>query len=587
MWPPNFDFKWNRPQLHLLLGGALALLLPVLAVLQYRWISDLSLSEKERLERKLKESVSLFSREFNSELLRINTFLLAPIVTSEDGEDYGPRYRRWATNNNQLRIVKAIYRTSGGERATDKLETYNAEADSWQQIAWPQTLLKMKDQAEWRPPPAEPPPGPRPPGPGRGPRDWFESGVVAATAPRLIVETDPDLGSAIWSNAILQGWTIVELDRDYLRREYFPELTGRHFGEDYELRIANRNNTKNVIFQTTAAADNEEFGYADASGSLFDIRPENPGRFGPRPAQFRGLPPDGQPPPEPRGRWLISVRHRAGSIDQAAGTVKNRNTAISLAILLLMGGTMALLLAATRQSQRMAHQQMEFVASVSHELRTPLTVIRSAGDNLTDGLVTSEGQVRRYGALIRNEGRRLSEMVEQIMSFAGLEKGKTQFEFTSVDVNALIQRAVASCDATLKERGCRVEINAPDALPHVLADPNSLAHCLQNLLTNAAKYANESGWIGVTARTSESSKGPQLEISVEDRGQGIRPEDLPHIFEPFYRGKRAIEDQIHGTGLGLSLVKRIMEAHSGAIDVHSVPGQGSTFTLRLPAAQVS
>ena len=584
MWRPNFDLKWNRPQLHLLLGGALALLLPVLAILQYRWISDLSLSEKERLERKVKESVSLFSREFNSELLRINTFLLAPIVTAEDSDEYGPRYRRWATNNNQLRIVKAIYRASGGERGTDKLETYNAEADSWQQIAWPQTFHKMQDQAEWRPPPSEPPPGPRPPG---RPRDWFEAGVIAAAAPRLIVETDPELGSAIWSKAILRGWTIVELDRDYLEREYFPELTTRHFGEKYRLRIASRVDTTNVIFQTFSSTNNEEFGYADATGSLFDIRPENPGRFGPRPAIFRNSPHDGQPPPEPRGRWLISVRHKAGSIDQAAATVRNRNIAISLAILLLMGGTMALLLAATRQSQRLANQQMEFVASVSHELRTPLTVIRSAGENLADGLVTNDGQVRRYGALIRNEGRRLSEMVEQIMSFAGLEKGKTQFEFTSVDVNALIQRAVASCEATLKERGCRVEINAPEALPHVLADPNSLAHCLQNLLTNAAKYANDSGWIGITAKTSASSKGPQLEISVEDRGQGIRPEDLPHIFEPFYRGKKAVEDQIHGTGLGLSLVKRIMEAHSGGIDVQSIPGQGCTFTLRLPTVQVS
>ena len=584
MWRPNFDLKWNRPQLHLLLGGALALLLPVLAILQYRWISDLSLSEKERLERKVKESVSLFSREFNSELLRINTFLLAPIVTAEDGDDYGPRYRRWATNNNQLRIVKAIYRTSGGERGTDKLETYNAEADSWQQIAWPQTFLKMKDQAEWRPPPSEPPPGPRPPG---RPRNWFEADTIAAAAPRLIVETDPELGSAIWSKAILRGWTIVELDRDYLQREYFPDLTTRHFGEEYWLNIASRADATNIIFQTIAGNAKEDFGYADASGSLFDIRPENPGRFGPRPALFRGPPPDGRPPPEPRGRWVISVRHKAGSIDQAAATVRNRNIAISLAILLLMGGTMALLLAATRQSQRLAHLQMEFVASVSHELRTPLTVIRSAGENLADGLVVNEGQVRRYGALIRNEGRRLSEMVEQIMSFAGLEKGKTQFVFTSVDVNALIQRAVASCEATLKERGCRVEIDAPDALPHVLADPNSLTHCLQNLLTNAAKYASESGWIGITARTSESSKGQQLEISVEDRGQGIRPEDLPHIFEPFYRGKKAIEDQIHGTGLGLSLVKRIMEAHSGGIDVRSIPGQGSTFTLRLPAVQVN
>ena len=580
-----FQFPWNRSHLPILLGSALAVLLPALAVVQYRWISQLSMAEQERLESKLKESVTLFTREFNSELNRINAFLLAPrSETSNSG--FALRYRRWATNNSQIPLIKTIYRSSGGPRGTEILEAYYPEKGIWEPVQWPISFQKMKEQAEWRPPPEGQlqarPPGPRPS------RDWFDKDVIAATAPRLDLETDPELGSPIWSQAVLQGWTIVEFDRTYLQTQYFPELAERHFGDDYRIRIATRGSQSNLIYQSEPDASVNDFNPSDATGSLFDIRPESPSRLGPPP--MGGGPPGGRnpaagPPPEPRGRWAVSVRHKAGSIAQAAGMVRNRNLLISFAILLLMAGTMGLLITTTRRSQHLAHQQMEFVASVSHELRTPLAVIRSAGDNLADGLVTSEGQVRRYGSLIRNEGRRLSDMVEQIMSFAGLEKGKAKFEFTSVDVNAIIQRAVASCEPTLKDRGCRLEMDIPEGLPHVLADPNSLAHCLQNLLTNAAKYANESGWIGLTARTLQTSSGQQLEISVEDHGPGIAPADLPHIFEPFYRGKKAVEDQIHGTGLGLSLVKRIMEAHSGRIEVQSVSGKGSIFTLRLPATQ--
>ena len=580
-----FQFPWNRSHLPILLGSALAVLLPALAVVQYRWISQLSMAEQERLESKLKESVTLFTREFNSELNRINAFLLAP-RSATSNNDFALRYRRWATNNSQIPLIKTIYRSFGGPRGTDILEAYNPEKGSWEPVQWPISFQKMKEQAEWRPPP-EGQPQARQPGP-RPSRDWFDKDVIAATAPRLDLETDPELGSPIWSQAVLQGWTIVEFDRTYLQTQYFPELAERHFGDDYRIRIATRGSQSNLIYQSEPDASVNDFNPSDATGSLFDIRPESPSRLGPPP--MGGGPPGGRnpaagPPPEPRGRWAVSVRHKAGSIAQAAGMVRNRNLMISFAILILMAGTMGLLITTTRRSQHLAHQQMEFVASVSHELRTPLAVIRSAGDNLADGLVTSEGQVRRYGSLIRNEGRRLSDMVEQIMSFAGLEKGKAKFEFTSVDVNAIIQRAVASCEPTLKDRGCRLEMHIAEGLPHVLADPNSLTHCLQNLLTNAAKYANESGWIGLTARTSQTSSGPQLEISVEDHGPGIAPADLPHIFEPFYRGKKAVEDQIHGTGLGLSLVKRIMEAHSGCIEVQSVSGKGSIFTLKLPATQ--
>ncbi len=602
---------WHRSRLPLILVGAFAILLPVLAFVQYRWIGQLSESEHERLNTHLKDSVTHFTQEFNTDTARLYVSLL-PTRPNEDSLEAMPvRLESWQINNPHSALLKNIYRSGGGERGTETLQVYDQIQQQWQDAVWPEWLAKMREKAEWRTPGGEPGPQ-RGFNMGRVPAQWFNDDAAVLIAPRLTINLqnlDPDGNRP---RPKLEGWTIIEMSPEYLRSTYLPELAKKHFGNDYFIRIARRNNPKIVIFDSVAGQASD-FGHSDATASLYEVRPELAVRFAqqfgvnPGPGGIRGFPggpprprqsakskagPQGStgiqsnaPQGEPRGRWTISARHKSGSLERAVGFVRYRNLGISFAILLLMAITLVMIIATTQRAQQLAHLQMEFVASVSHELRTPLAVIRSAGDNLADGLVASEGQVRRYGSLIRNEGRRLSDMVEQIMSFAGLEKGRSKFEFTSVDVQTIVQRAMSACEPTLRNSGCQVELELQDDLPKVLADANSLAHCIQNLLTNAAKYAHQSGPIALKARKVESAKGPQLEISVEDHGPGIESADLPHIFEPFYRGRRAVEDQIHGTGLGLSLVKRIMDAHSGRVEVISNIGQGCTFTLKLPAAQ--
>jgi len=225
---------------------------------------------------------------------------------------------------------------------------------------------------------------------------------------------------------------------------------------------------------------------------------------------------------------------------------------------------------------------MEFVAGVSHELRTPLAVICSAGDNLADGLVSGGEQAQRYGALIRTEGRRLSEMVEQILTFAGAQAGRLKYHFEPVDVMEVIRRVVTAVTPAAQQAGVFIETRAPAEPPLAVADPAALAQCLRNLVGNALKYAAAGKWVGISA--SREDGGRWVEIRVEDRGPGIPPADLPHIFDPFYRGRNAGEAQIHGAGLGLSLVKGVIEAHRGSIRVESRPGEGARFLLRLPAA---
>ena len=152
-----------------------------------------------------------------------------------------------------------------------------------------------------------------------------------------------------------------------------------------------------------------------------------------------------------------------------------------------------------------------------------------------------------------------------------------------VAVDLLIDGAIDATAKLVQESRCRVEKRVDPEIAPVLGDPTALRHALLNLLSNAAKYGSEGGWIGVTAISIEG-EARVVEIRVADRGPGIPQDELAHIFDTFYRGKRAVEDQIHGTGLGLSLVKRIIEAHGGTVTAKSEPGQGTEFVVRIPAA---
>jgi signal transduction histidine kinase len=238
-----------------------------------------------------------------------------------------------------------------------------------------------------------------------------------------------------------------------------------------------------------------------------------------------------------------------------------------------------------RAALQLASLQMDIVASVSHELRTPITAILSAGENFRDGLVEGEDSLKKHGVIITKQARQLKSLVDQVLVYATAMKDKPWHDVRLLDIGDLIDDALSKVSPQLREAGFIVDREIETDLPPVAGDISLLSHCLQNLIANAVKYSGQNRWVGISADLVGTGGSNEVQIRVHDHGLGIAAADLAHVFEPFYRGRRAAEAQIRGSGLGLSIARRCAEVFGGRLTVVSAEGVGSTFTLHLPSAR--
>jgi signal transduction histidine kinase len=277
------------------------------------------------------------------------------------------------------------------------------------------------------------------------------------------------------------------------------------------------------------------------------------------------------------------VQHRTGPLEAIARSIWRRNLLTSSIVLLLLTCGMFLIVFATRRAQRLAKLQLDFVAAVSHELLTPLAAIYCTGENFMDGLVQTKADSMAHGSIITSQARQLTDMVRQILLFASTQNGTMRYSLRPLEVLEILESVRKNVAMLVEGNGFVVDQQVQAGLPNVMGDLPALSHCMQNLVLNAAKYSGKNRWIGISVSLSEAKNHHQeVQISVQDHGTGISGSELPHIFEPFYRSPKAVEAQIHGTGLGLAVAKRIAQAMGGKLSVTSEVGSGSTFTLHLP-----
>ena len=256
----------------------------------------------------------------------------------------------------------------------------------------------------------------------------------------------------------------------------------------------------------------------------------------------------------------MRITHRRGSLEAATETARRRNLYVSSGALFLIGVAFALVLVSARRARALAAQQVDFVAGVSHELNTPLQAIRSAGENLSAGIVREPADVRGYGELIDREGRRLLRLVEHVLEWAGIGRRPTPVQTEQLDAGALLRTVIAESNWFLEEHGVELDVSGLDDLPAIQGDRDALNLALANILHNAAKYgADEDGSVRVRVEAGCDEGRQRVTVRVTDGGPGIPAPERQRIFEPFVRGRRATEGTIPGSGLGLSLARKTIE----------------------------
>jgi two-component system phosphate regulon sensor histidine kinase PhoR len=235
--------------------------------------------------------------------------------------------------------------------------------------------------------------------------------------------------------------------------------------------------------------------------------------------------------------------------------------------------------------KRLENVRRDFVANVSHELKTPVASIKGFVETLLDGAADDPEDRHRFLDIIARQADRLEAIIEDLLALSRIEQseGAGTLPLETTSVAALLSEAANDCLPRATERAIRLEVECDADLEAAVNAP-LVEQALINLIDNAIKACDADDTIRVSARIASTDAGePLLEITVEDEGCGIEPAHLPRLFERFYRVDKGRSRTLGGTGLGLSIVKHIVQAHGGTVGVESTPGQGTTFTLRMPA----
>jgi signal transduction histidine kinase len=278
--------------------------------------------------------------------------------------------------------------------------------------------------------------------------------------------------------------------------------------------------------------------------------------------------------------WKAAIGLKNTSLDDLARDSFLHSVGASFLVLVFLLCGIALAIRATDREARLAQAKSDFVSNVSHELKTPLSTISLFSEILELGRVKTEEKKTEYYRIIRHESRRLNKTIDNILDFSRIEAGRKKYELVEDDMAEVIDSVLSTHRYQIINSGFDVQTNIEPDLPSVLIDREAMAQAISNLLDNAIKYSGKVKQLSITARTV----GSDLSIELADHGVGIPRAEQAKVFEKFYRVGNGLVHDVKGSGLGLSLVRHIVEAHQGTISVESEVGKGSRFTILLPLA---
>jgi signal transduction histidine kinase len=277
--------------------------------------------------------------------------------------------------------------------------------------------------------------------------------------------------------------------------------------------------------------------------------------------------------------WTISLQGDFATPEKWAQANFAYNMTLSAVLAAVLLGGIALTVRTAMREMKLSAMKNEFVSNVSHELRTPLSSIRVFGEFMRRGRVEEQEKVREYGSYIETESRRLTQLINNILDFSRIESGRKVYIFESADIEDILAGTLATFTVRLRDKGFDVSYHGPDEpLPEMEMDANAIDRAVANLLDNAVKYSDGDRLIALNLTREDN----EAVISVTDHGIGIPRDEQERIFERFHRVSTGLVHDVKGSGLGLSLVQHIAEAHGGGVTVESEIGAGSTFTIRLP-----
>jgi len=280
------------------------------------------------------------------------------------------------------------------------------------------------------------------------------------------------------------------------------------------------------------------------------------------------------------GGLALGIKFQGTTVDAIGRRWVMQSFLILGALSVLMIGGLILTYRSVSKEMALAHLKADFVSNVSHELRTPLALIRLYAETLELGRITTQEKKDEYYRIIRKESERLTALINNILDFSRIEAGRKEYDFRETDIAELVCNTLDAYRYQIEQQGFAFEQSIDSSIPRVRVDREAIARALVNLVNNALKYSANEKFLGVKLYRVNDL----LKLEVVDRGIGITRREQAKIFEKFYRTGDPLVHDTKGSGLGLSLVRRITQAHGGEVQVESTPGKGSKFTLSLPLA---